>query len=224
MTYLLRLSLEHARAVSAACDLYGRIAMGQTKEIGAVFEGKNGEWQRQRDNGMDEILEALKKILFPDLDRNQYYGIMNSKTGRPAHLCYEVQKEVDYRIAWTEHPKKADEFGGNDYYKPVLFPSGVQPRPQCASEDGTQPELAASGQRIAREIEKELGTTDIKEALRIIRELKQIKEAVCQGSASGAVKKSRSTKEKQTATSRSESTATKSARPKTARSKSAKGK
>lgn len=169
-TYLLRLSSEHAIALLTACELYMRIAMGQTKEIGVEFEGKNGDWKQQRDQGLDQACEHLKRILFPDLEPNAYYGITHEKTGKTAHLCYEVFTTLRHRISWTESPLKEGEFQGVSHDEPLLFPSGVTPRPQCAAESGEQPELAKSGYRIAREIEEIIGTRDLKEAERVLRQ------------------------------------------------------
>lgn len=182
-TYTIRITSDHAKAVCRALDLYERIAMGQTKEIGSEFEGKNGEWQQQREQGLDAVCEHLKQILCPDLQRNQYYGIMSKQTGKTAHLCYEVQKAILHRIAWTERPTAPAD---NDHFEPLLFPSGVNPRPECANDDGKQPELESSGYRLAKEIEEELGTTNIKEALRIIRNLKEKAEWDKKDAASGA--------------------------------------
>lgn len=174
MTYLLRLSEKHAYAVQRALELYQRVAMGQTKEIGGEFEGKNGNWQRQRDQGLDAACEHLKRILFPDLEPNAYYGIMSEQAGKTAHLCHEVFTTLRHRISWTERPLKEGDFPGVSHDEPLLFPSGVTPRPQCAAESGEQPELAKSGYRLAREIEEILGTRDIKEAAEKLREWKRI--------------------------------------------------
>lgn len=176
MTYLLRLSPEHAHAVQRALELYQRIAMGQTKDIGYEFEGKNGDWKQQRGQGLDQACEHLKRILFPDLEPNAYYGITNEKTGKTAHLCHEVFTTLRHRVNWTERPLKEGDFPGVSHDEPLLFPSGVFPRPECASEDGKQPELAATGQRLAREIEEILETRDIKEAAEKLREWKRIIE------------------------------------------------
>ncbi len=181
-TYLLRLSSGHAKAVLDAVELYQRLAMGDFHEIGRVFEGKNGDWQEQREQGLDELLDRLKNVLAPDLSpRGHNYGYASEKTGETGRLLYEVLSELRYRIAWTERPPQPGRICDRNHYEPILFPSSVKPKPQCASEDGRQPELAATGERLAREIEAELGTTDIKEALAIIRRLKNVHETYCNG-------------------------------------------
>lgn len=176
MTYLLRISQEHAYAVQRALELYQRISMGQTKEIGFEFEGKHGDWKLQRGQGLDAVCEQLKRILFPDLGPNAYYGITSEQAGKSAHLCYEVFAALRHRIAWTETPLTPGTLSLVSHDEPLLFPSGVFPRPECASEDGKQPELAATGQRLAREIEEILETRDIKEAAEKLREWKRIIE------------------------------------------------
>lgn len=168
-TYLIRVSPEHARALLTACELYMRIAMGQTKEIGAAFEGKNGEWQKQRDQGLDAACEHLKRILFPDLAPNAYYGIMSEQAGKAAHLCLEVFTTLRHRVNWTECPLKEGDFPGVSHDEPLLFPSGVTPRPQCAAESGEQPELAKSPYKLARSIEDIIGTNNLQEAENILR-------------------------------------------------------
>lgn len=172
-TYLLRISTEHAKALLQACELYMRIAMGQTKEIGTEFEGKNGDWQRQRDQGLDAACEHLKRILFPDLTGGAYYGITSKKTGTTAHLCYEMHTSLRHRISWTEQPLSPGEFPMASHDEPMLFPSGVATKPQCAAESGEQPELSRSPYKIARSIEEIIGTRDIKEAERILKTWRQ---------------------------------------------------
>lgn len=172
-TYLLRISSEHAKAVISALDLYQRIAMGQTKEIGSEFEGKNGDWQTQRTQGLDAACERLKRILFPDLQPNAYYGIMSEQTGKTAHLCYEVFSSLRHRISWTERPLQPGDFPATSHDEPILFPSGVSPRPECADESGEQPELARSPFSLARSIEEIIGTKNLKEAEKILRTWRQ---------------------------------------------------
>lgn len=215
MTYLLRLSQEHARAVSAALNLYQRCCMGDYHEIGNVFEGKNGDWKTQREQGLDEVLDRLKKILAPDLNPGGHnYGYGSEKTGKMGHLAYEVKTALDFRRAWTERPLEQGEYGDNDHYEPILFPSSVTPKPECATEDGEQPELAHTAWKIAREIEAELGTNNIKEALEII---KKLKEKACQNhdTANGASTNSSGKKAKHSTTSKDVSTAAGSATRKT---------
>lgn len=174
-TYLFRLSSEHARAVQQALGLYQRLAMGDFHELSHEFEGKNADWQLQREQGLDEVLDRLKKILAPELNpRGHNYGYGTPETGRTGHLVYEALMALRYRIAWTERPPKPGEYSMDvSHGPPILFPSGVEQKPECISEDGKRPELEVSPHKLARELEEELGTTNIADALARIRELKK---------------------------------------------------
>ena len=171
-TYLLRLSSEHAHAVQRAVAFYHRLAMGDTREIAAEFEGKNGDWKQQRQQGLDETLDRLQQILFPDLTGiGHNYGYGSDKTGTTGQLLYEVSTAMRHRIAWTERPLDSNTYS-RDHDEPILFPSPVAEKPQCATTTGDQPELTTNGMRLAKEIEELLGTTNIKEAANRIREWK----------------------------------------------------
>ena len=173
-TYLLRLSQEHAAAVSRALEITHRADMGQWRIVMEHYEGKNGDWQKQREQGLEAVTDHLQRILCPDLSPVGGYGYGSEKTGKSGQLTYEVKNCLDHRRAWAERPPAPGDIlaYGRNHSEPCLFPSDVRQKPQCSTEDGIQPELAANGIRIAREIERELGTQDIKEALRIIRQLK----------------------------------------------------
>lgn len=175
-TYLLRLSKEHAAAVSEALEIAHRAAMGQWRIVCEHFEGKNGSLKEQRDLGLNDAADALQKILCPDLTPSGGYGYGSERTGLMGQLIYEVKKQLDYRRAWTEHPPITGQTlcSNRDLDKPCLFPSPVGIKPECIAENSPQPELELSGHRLAREIEHELGTSDIVEALRVIRELKAV--------------------------------------------------
>ena len=173
--YTLRITSQHARALLSALDLYMRVAMGQTREIGNEFEGRNGcSFEEQRNQGLDQLCDQLKHVLFPDLAPNAYYGIMHEKTGKTAHLCYELHACVRNRVSWTENPLPAGAMPTTWHDTPILFPSGVTPIPECACEDGSQPELEFNGYRLVPKMAELLGTTDIPTALRTIRKWKKI--------------------------------------------------
>ena len=168
-TYLLRISAEHARAVLHALYVYHRLAMGDFHELSNAFEGKNGDWKKQRAQGLDEAIDRVKAILAPDLSpRGHNYGYGGEKTGKIGQLVYEVHKCMQHRIAWTETPPNDSHGMSNAHYDPILFPSGATPRPECAAESGEQPELARSPYKLARSIEEIVGTRDLKEAEKIL--------------------------------------------------------
>lgn len=87
-TYLLRISSQHARAISAAADLYSSVAMGQTREIGSVFEGKNGNskscgcLQRERTSAAKTTHGLGKNSLF------YVWFKMKSRCHNPADKSY----------------------------------------------------------------------------------------------------------------------------------------
>lgn len=180
-TYLLRLSSDHAHALLKAVNLFQRLSMGDFHEIGAEFEGKNDDWKTQREKGLDEVLDQLKGILAPDLSpRGHNYGYGTEKTGKNGHLAYEILKCLQHRVSWTERPLQPGEFGYHSHDAPILFPSGITP-PECIAEDGKQPELERSGAGLARELEELLGTRNILEAVKRVRELVELESSVKKG-------------------------------------------
>ena len=175
LTYLLRLSGEHAAALSTACEVYHRAAMGQWRIVVDHFEGKNADWQWQREQGLDQVADQLQRILCPGLSPGGGYGYGSEQTGRTGQLIFEVKQRLDHRRYWTEEGIPQDSH--RDYHEPMLFPSPVTPKPECAAESGNQPELAVHPMKLAKEIEEILypdGFTDLRDG---VKRLKQWKKA-----------------------------------------------
>lgn len=167
-TYLLRLSADHAKAVVHALEFYCRVRMGQLREISDELSDIDFG---QRD-AADDVCDQLTRILFPELIPGSYHSYASERTGNTAHLCYEVEKSLRHRVSWTERPLKKGDMPICSHDAPILFPSGVSPRPECAAEDGRQPELEYNGLRVSDALADLVGTRDAVESLRVIRRWK----------------------------------------------------
>ena len=105
----LKLSIElnqkQARIIQEALDLYSRLQMGQIKEIDMFFrirKMKGCEYDHEVAVG---TLEQLKRIYFPELSRNGYYGIFGDGTPEEAKIAWDLIQSIRYTVAWKLHPE-----------------------------------------------------------------------------------------------------------------------
>jgi hypothetical protein len=94
------LTEDHAQIVRRALDLYSRILCGQLDEVlftiqrehmkNMVITPYNDDYANARKH-----IKHLKKVLFPELDKNTSYGIAGEKTNFGAQLAYEMLVELE---------------------------------------------------------------------------------------------------------------------------------
>lgn len=139
----IRVSLKHARAVSAALDLASRLGLGQINMIGeAVRMGDIPGYAspdtpalsfeaRER---IDALAEALKQELgYP---RNGSYGIGSQNVPEGTKLAWEVKKVIDQAIAY--HMDPSPSFKGVNYDGLIVrYATGPEPVAQITEPDAS---------------------------------------------------------------------------------------
>lgn len=113
------LSLEQARAVSQALDLYTRMGLGQMREIadlvrsGAIpfSDRRQTDDQPAAMDALDDLAAAMSREL--GFAPNASYGIGNEHVPLAARRAYELQKVLDKALA--EHRNPSPSFRGVDY-------------------------------------------------------------------------------------------------------------
>jgi hypothetical protein len=105
------MTVEQARVMMRAMDLYMRLLMGQFEELEHLFFAEENDpiFERSSDHlaraDLEYYLKRVKKHVYPTLENGQYWGI----TGRPcperATMAYDMYKTMDHAISWYQNPK-----------------------------------------------------------------------------------------------------------------------
>ena len=105
------MTVEQARGMMRAIDLYMRLLMGQFDELEHLFFAEENDpiFERTTDYYAREefkyYLKRIKKHVYPTLEYNASWGI----TGRPcperATMVYDMYKTMDHAISWHQNPK-----------------------------------------------------------------------------------------------------------------------
>lgn len=96
-----------ARVVSEALELYSRVHLGQLDELPRVtrrayIDEKTGQKVDMRT--VVYYIECLKNALFPELDKNEYYGIYSDKISDRAKISFDVYQCLRNALAWHFTP------------------------------------------------------------------------------------------------------------------------
>lgn len=123
--YKLTINKEQARVICEALELYSRLKHGQISELRNLFMDRwcapnspfnwDNEW----------ILNALKSMIFPELDRNASYGVGN-KIYPESSVAWDVMQVLRHRLAWDRlkaEGKDKPEHYGVQYNPPMRFGS-----------------------------------------------------------------------------------------------------
>jgi len=104
------MTVEQARVMMRAMDLYMRLLMGQFDELEHLFFAEENDpiFERTTDFRAREefkyYLKRVKKHVYPTLEYNASWGI----TGRPcperATMAYDMYKTMDNAISWYQNP------------------------------------------------------------------------------------------------------------------------
>lgn len=104
MKIQIEVSEKQAQIILEALDLYSRLGMGQMEEVDnlrSLLSRANIDDRRER----RELLEKLKKLYFPELSRNEYYGIFGDKTPEESKIAYDLIQVLRNKIAYHKHPE-----------------------------------------------------------------------------------------------------------------------
>jgi hypothetical protein len=104
--YNLTLDEEQLRVLMEALDMYSRLGMGQ---IDIVLTSTNNPlikriWENKSGDEVKDLSKQIKKLIFPELSDNAYYGIFNNKTPESSKISWDILQVVRYRLAWDKHP------------------------------------------------------------------------------------------------------------------------
>jgi hypothetical protein len=115
-TVTLSLTTEQARAVSAACDLYARICLGQFHVIERMV--RFGEIQPTDARDINQVADALGYLMTGAQGclghpPNGNFGVGNPKVSVTAHRAFETRAVINKALAEFRDPKP--EYRGVDY-------------------------------------------------------------------------------------------------------------
>jgi hypothetical protein len=112
-----------------ALDLYSRVRMGQFHQIVHIFLP-----YRNFDCVVAErFLTMAREEIFPELDRNAYYGIFNREVG-DGQVTWDIYQVIRHAMAWHRNPN-----GGwtVDFDEPMV--ASNEPLPSVTIDDRTTP-------------------------------------------------------------------------------------
>jgi hypothetical protein len=104
------MTIEQARLMMRAMDLYMRILMGQFEELEHLFcfYGEEGE-KFKRDPSyrcdLEHHLKRARGIVYPTLSPGAYWGITGEPCPKDATIIYDMYKSLDHDISWYLNPK-----------------------------------------------------------------------------------------------------------------------
>jgi hypothetical protein len=104
------MTLEQARILMQAMDLYMRLLMGQFDELNHLFCFYGEEAVKyNRDPEMrvkfEYNLKRARRCIYPELDDNAYYGITGGLVPPNATIIYDMYKALNHDISWHINPK-----------------------------------------------------------------------------------------------------------------------
>lgn len=157
--YQITVNSEQASLIARALDFWGRCHSGQLDQL---------RWINYKADS-DEEIESLRRVLFPDY----HYGEskLNFKYGKEA---FNLRKTIEHAVSWTERPLKEGEFQTVNYDGPLEGWWETEPAQVLALKNGEYKRIKAKTiYFLAHELTEVLGTSDIEEAVEIIKDLKQ---------------------------------------------------
>jgi len=100
--YILELDEDQVQALSNACEIASRLAMGQFTEI------TNDLWFHWKvDHDTRDVCENIlttSKSMLTGLDRNSYFSISSPDVAENFKIMYDLHQVVRYRLAWDRNP------------------------------------------------------------------------------------------------------------------------
>ena len=132
--YSLTINKEQARVICEALEVYSRLKHGQIEELRNLFRDR---WCKP--NGLfnwdsEYLFVELKARIFPELDRNAYYGV-GSKIYPEGSVAWDVMQVLRHRLAWDRlkaEGKTEPEHYGVQYNPPMRF--GDEPLAQIEAK------------------------------------------------------------------------------------------
>ena len=93
LTITIECTSEQLRILREACELTFRVALGQFREVAKPHADRvSKETGKLRWDIEQEVGQAVKAILTPELTPHSYYGISHEKVSKSSHMAYEWWK------------------------------------------------------------------------------------------------------------------------------------
>ena len=123
--YSLVVNAEQARVIREALEIYSRLKHGQISELRNLFMDRWCEPNGSFNWSSEYLFDELKRVIFPDLDKNASYGVGN-KVYPESSVAWDVMQVLRHRLAWDrlkDEGKDKPEHWGVHYNEPMRFGS-----------------------------------------------------------------------------------------------------
>ncbi len=102
--YNIKVSNKQIQIIQEALDLYSRLGMGQVDELISPFSGPLQIYHEDHEEAK-VYCEGLKRLAFPGLSTNAYYGIFGEKTAEDSKISYDLIQVMRNVVAWHQNPE-----------------------------------------------------------------------------------------------------------------------
>lgn len=117
-----------ARVIMNALEFYARMSLGQfDNAIHDLFLGRR-KWDWAQ---FDHYAWLLKNTVFPELSKNESYGIYNNEAGEFAQIAWDIHQVIRHDLSWFMYP------GGGmtvNFDKPMNTSEHKLPRVEISEE------------------------------------------------------------------------------------------
>jgi len=100
MKYRMTLSEKQVKVVLHALDLFFRLEMGQVEELKRRLSNRPFD---------SEVYQRIKSLLFPELEMNEYYGIMSPEISDDTRRAADIHDALRYHYVWSKEPNEPTE-------------------------------------------------------------------------------------------------------------------
>ena len=123
--YTLTINKEQARVIREALEVYSRLKHGQISDLRNLFMDRWCEPNGSFNWSSEYLFDELKRVIFPDLEKNASYGVGN-KVYPESSVAWDVMQVLRHRLAWDrlkDEGKDKPEHWGVHYNEPMRFGS-----------------------------------------------------------------------------------------------------
>ncbi len=123
--YSLVVNVEQARIICQALEIYSRLKHGQISELRELFRDRWCAPDSPFNWSTEPLLDSLKAVIFPDLEKNASYGVGN-KVYPESTVAWDIMQVLRHRLAWDRlraEGRDQPEYWGVQYNVPMRFGS-----------------------------------------------------------------------------------------------------
>jgi len=121
--YTLTINKEQACVIREALEIYSRLKHGQIHELRELFRDRWCAPDSPFNWSTEPLLDSLKAIIFPDLEKNASYGVGN-KVYPESTVAWDIMQVLRHRLAWDRlkaEGRDKPEYWGVQYNPPMRF-------------------------------------------------------------------------------------------------------